>query len=200
MVNKEKLVDGNLSFVLHSLLYETAGYGEHSIIIYPELDSFREIYRRLTKDRIEKHNDFVMLMPHYETTKSVEQSLAELDINVKEQKSKGALDIVDSYHAFFDPEHDFLDVIAAGVDTAKRNGKSGLVVIADMGSFYHRQAIDEMVDHECKLASKGQQQDMRYFIFCCYHKNDFEKLTKDQEERLCINHYRNLSVREGNSL
>ena len=207
MVSKEKLVDGNLSLILQALLCETS-YGEHNIVVYPDLDSFREIYTRLTKARIEKFNDLVMLMPHYETIKSVEQSLAELDINVKKLKTeKGSIDIIDSYHAFFDPEQEFLEVIAAGVDTAMRNGKSGLVVIADMGSFYHRQAIEKMIDHECRIGvaevaskQKQQQQDhyyhQRFVLFCCYHKKDFEKLTKEQEEGLCRNHHKNLSVKE----
>ena len=88
-----------------------------------------------------------------------------------------------------------------------RKGKSGLVVIADMGSFYHRQAIEKMIDHECRIgvvaevASKLQQrkEGHKFMLFCCYHKKDFEKLTKEQEERLCRNHHKNLSIRESSA-
>ncbi|SRR5579884_299977 len=191
MVSKEKLVDGNLDSILQ-LLCQT-GYGEHNIVIYPELDSFREVYTHVAEARIKRNNDLVMLLPHYETRKSVEQSLRELDIDVSNPSFRDSIDIVDSYHAFFDPEQEFRSVLAAGVDTAMRKGKSGIVVIADMGSFFHRQAIDRMVSHECKLPSR---QNISCTLFCCYHIRDFEKLTKKQEEQICENHYRNLFIKE----
>lgn len=101
MVSKEKLIDGNLESIL-TLLCETS-YGEHNVVIYPDLDSFREIYTHLAKARIDNNNDKVLLLPHYETPKSVQQSLMELDIRAKEQIERGLLEIIDSQHAFLIP-------------------------------------------------------------------------------------------------
>lgn len=42
MVIKEKLIDGDLESALKALC-ETR-YGEHSIIIYPNLDTFRDLH------------------------------------------------------------------------------------------------------------------------------------------------------------
>ena len=191
MVSKEKLVDANLESIIQ-LLCECQ-YGEHDIVIYPDLDSFREIYAHLTKARINSYNDRVILLPHYETAKSVEQALMELEVRPKEEISKGSLEIIDSYHAFFDPEQSFLQVVSATLNDATRAGKSGAVIIADMGSFYHRQAVESLIVHECRIPSR--QPGNRSTIFCCYNHRDFEKLTKSQEEKLCENHYRNLFVR-----
>jgi hypothetical protein len=191
MVSKEKLVDANLESIIQ--LVCEFDYGEHSIIIYPDLSSFREIYTRLTRTRIHDHNDRVILLPHYETTKSVEQSLMELDVRAKEEIARGTLEIVDSHHAFFDPEQTFLQVVSAALNDAVRAGKTGAVIIADMGSFYHRQVIDLLVAHECKIPAK--QAGSRSTVFCCYNFRDFQKLTKLQEEKLCENHYRNLFIR-----
>lgn len=191
MVSKEKLVDANLESIVQ-LLCE-CHYGEHDVVIYPDLDSFREIYSHLTKARINNCNDKVILLPHYETAKSVEQALMELDVRVREEISKGTLEVIDSYHAFFDPEQSFLQVVSATENDAVRGGKSGAVIIADMGSFYHRQAIESLIAHECKIPSR--QTGTRSTIFCCYDYRDYEKLNKAQEEKLCENHYRNLFVR-----
>jgi hypothetical protein len=191
MVSKEKLVDANLKSIVQ--LVCDCDYGEHSVVIYPDLDSFKEIYTRLTKTRIQNYNDRVILLPHYETVKSVEQSLMELDVKAKEEIARGALEIIDSYHAFFDPEQTFLQVVSAALNDAVRGGKSGAIIIADMGSFYHRQAIDSLIAHECKI--RPRQDGSRSTIFCCYNFKDFQKLTKLQEEKLCENHYRNLFIR-----
>ncbi len=195
MVSKEKLIDGNLDSILQMLCQ--AEYGEHNIVIYPDLDSFREIYTHVTEARIKNYNDLVMLLPHYETIKSVQQSLLELDVDIREPAIRTSLDIIDSQHAFFDPEQDFLGIVAAGVNSAKRNGKSGFIVIADMGSFFHRGSIEQMISHECKIIPPKRQQDsMQFTLFCCYHIKDFQKLTKEQEQRMCENHYLRLFVRE----
>ena len=191
MVSKEKLVDANLESIIQ--LVCECDYGEHSIVIYPDLSSFREVYTRLTKTRIRDHNDRVILLPHYETIKSVEQSLMELDVRAKEEIASGTLEIIDSHHAFFDPEQTFLQVVSAALNDAVRLGKSGAIIIADMGSFHHRQAIDLLIAHECKIPAK--QAGSRSTVFCCYNSRDFQKLTKLQEEKLCENHYRNLFIR-----
>jgi hypothetical protein len=191
MVNKEKLVDASLESIIE-LLCECQ-YGEHDIVIYPDLNSFREIYARLTKARINDCKDKVILLPHYETAKSVEQALMELDVRAKDEIGRGSLEVIDSHHAFFDPEQSFLQVVSAALKDASRRGKSGVVVIADMGSFYHRQAVDRLIAHECNITAR--QPGSRSTIFCCYNYKDFEKLTKLQEEKLCENHYRNLFVR-----
>ena len=195
MVSKEKLVDASLESIIQ--LVCACEYGEHSIIIYPDLASFREIYTRLARSRITEYGDRVILLPHYETTKSVEQALMELDLRAKDEISRGSLEIIDSHHAFFDPEQSFIQVVAAMQSDAVRSGRTGAVVIADMGSFFHRQAIDKLVSHECKIPAR--QVGSRYTIFCCYNARDFQNLAKSQEEKLCENHYRNLFIRPRDS-
>jgi hypothetical protein len=55
----------------------------------------------------------VILLPHYETIKSVEQALMELDLRPREEIDRGSLEVIDSHHAFFDPEQSFLEVVSA---------------------------------------------------------------------------------------
>lgn len=192
MVSKEKLVDGDLNYILEMLCQTT--YGEHNIVIYPDIDSFREIYTHLTKMRLQDNNDLVLLLPHYETEKSVRQALGELDINVQEVMTNGTLEILDSHHAFFDPAQSFRDTVQGSVNKAIRNGLTGVVIIADMGSYYHRQLLEKLLTHECDIPAKAPGS--RSSIFCCYHGKDFAKLTQQQAEKLCENHYRNLFLRK----
>jgi len=192
VVSKEKLIDGNLESILR-LLCETE-YGEHNIVIYPNLEAFREIYTHLAKARIQNNNDRVLLLPHYETSKSVEQALMELDMKAKEQIERGSLEIIDSQHGFFDPAQSFIEVVKASATDAVKRRKSGAIIIADMGSFFHRQLVSDAILHECRIAA--QSENSRFTIFCCYHSRDFEKLTKEQEAKMCENHFRNLFVRE----
>jgi len=74
----------------------------------------------LCKARIEKNNDLVLLLPHYETVRSVQKLLRELDI-------------IDSSEVSFDPKEDFLAILKRVARTAKHSGKSGVIVISDMG-------------------------------------------------------------------
>ena len=191
MVNKEKLVDGTKESILQ-LLAETQ-YGEHNVLTYPDLDSFREIYTHLAKTRIEDNNDLFLLLPHYETSKNVEQAFMELDIRARDLIDSGSLETVDSHHAFFDPAQTFLQFVEATAKEAVRKRKSGVIVMADMGSFFHRQAVERLIEHECKIPASIDE--ARFAILCCYHAGDFGKLSQKQEVKLCENHYRNLLVR-----
>jgi hypothetical protein len=192
LVTKEKLIDGSLTSILQ-LLCETQ-YGEHNILVYPNLDAFREIYTHLAKARVEDKNDRVVLLPHYETAKSVEQAFIELDVDARKLVEKGDLEIIDSHHGFFDPAQSFQRVVEASAIDAVRNGKSGAIIVADMGSFFHRQEVDRLISHECGISIHEAEQ--RFTIFCCYHQKDFEKLSKEQESKMCENHFHNLFVRD----
>jgi hypothetical protein len=87
----------------------------------------------LCKAWIEKNNDLVLLLPHYETVRSVQQLLRELDIDAKVPMDNGSLDIIDSSEVSFNPKEDFLAILKRVARTAKHSGKSGVIVISDMG-------------------------------------------------------------------
>jgi hypothetical protein len=46
-------------------------YGEHVILIYPNLDSLREIYSQYCRDALE-NNKLVLLLTYYETKQLIE--------------------------------------------------------------------------------------------------------------------------------
>jgi len=52
-------------------------YGAHYMIIYPNLDTLREIYSNYAHKQIKENNEIVLVNPFYETTDSVRQILSE---------------------------------------------------------------------------------------------------------------------------
>src|SRR5919205_3110830 len=54
-----------------------AEHGAHYIIIYPDLDTLRELYSNYVHKQIEENNEIVLINPFYETTDSVRQVLSE---------------------------------------------------------------------------------------------------------------------------
>jgi hypothetical protein len=51
-------------------------HGKHIILIYPNMDSFREIYSHYCKTALE-NNEIVLLLTYYETINNVRQTLNE---------------------------------------------------------------------------------------------------------------------------
>ncbi len=73
----------------------------------------------------------------------------------------------------------------------------GLCVIADMGSFYLLNRIDELVDYECSYAPKFDKR-INVKAFCSHHGQEIKKaLTVEQQTRIFGHHNRNLLLTSG---
>ncbi len=145
-------------------------YGEHCLIIYPDLPTLREFYSHYTKKMIEQKNGAVLIVPNYETTEQVRQILSENSscIDVSKYEKQNDLAIIDSIKANFGKQH-FLQFVYQIVDHAKKTGKSGLTVFPDVGCFFNFQKFKELLDYELSLPSKYS--DM-LTGFCLYHQKD----------------------------
>src|ERR687883_159084 len=77
-----------------------AGYGAHYMLIYPDLDTLRELYSNYIHNQIEDNNEIILINPFYETTDSVRQVLSEKynhGVNdISRYEKEGALIIADS--------------------------------------------------------------------------------------------------------
>ena len=61
--------------------------------------------------------------------------------------------------------------------------EQGLCVIADMGSFYLLNRIEELVDYECSYAPKFDKR-INLKAFCCHHRQEVKKaLTIEQQSQ-----------------
>ena len=71
------------------------------------------------------------------------------------------------------------------VEYAKANGKSGVSMISDKGTFPFKHLIDELVNFELSIPSKY---DIDLKRICIYHQKDFNRLSKEQKQKL-VNHH-----------
>lgn len=188
---KEKLVNDDVFAILEQLC--AVEFGEHNILIYDELDSFREVYSQYIKKRLAA-NDIVLMLPHYENVDCVKQVLKETELDLDKHIAEGSLVVIDSVRGFFGPDIDnFFSFLMILQQRVKTMNKGGLAVIVDMGSFYHLRRIGEMINYEQSIPAKS---DTRSSLLCSYHKKDFSRLADDQRQLLLDHHYRNLLVKD----
>jgi hypothetical protein len=83
-------------------------FGEHLILVYPNLDSLREIYSHYCRRALE-NNELVLLLTYYETTDRIRQTLKEIGIEVdRHEKERTLIIIEDATKSYFGSGHDFL--------------------------------------------------------------------------------------------
>jgi hypothetical protein len=188
---EEKLVNDDIIAILEQLC--AVEFGEHSILIYQELDSFREVYSKYVKKMLDANN-IVLVLPHYENVECVKQVLKEIEVDVQKHQSEGSLVIMDSVKGLFGPSVDnfisFLKILQQRVETM---GKGGLAAVVDMGAFYHLRKIGEMITYEKSIPAKS---DTKSSLLCSYHAKDFDRLSGEQKQTLLDHHYRNLLVKD----
>jgi DcmR-like sensory protein len=184
----EKLVIENPDRITQ--LLSESNYGEHSILVYPDLDTFREVYTHEIQARIQ-NNDIVALLPHYETLSSIKINLRELDMDITALQNEKKLLVIDSAEVFF--TNLGFSAFAMGLeDLAKRSGRNGTFIFAEMGPFFHRDKIQELLTWENSIPTKN---DMKCSLICCYHEKDLQRLSEDQKKMLCNHHFTDLHVK-----
>lgn len=177
------IIFGNANDIVNQV--SEMDYGEHFLLIYPNLSTVREFYSHYIKKAIEKGNGAVLLAPFYETTEQARHVLEDGScLNASKCESEGTLKIMDSMEAYFGKGR-VMGSIYDLVSDAKSTGKAGLSSISDTGCFLQRNLLNELVDIESSLPKKF---DVSYKRLCIYHQNDFDRLTEEQKQKLINNH------------
>lgn len=165
-------------------------YGSHALIVYEDLEKLREFYFYYVKKRVEERNELIQLAPFYETEDSVRKTLSEgqtsFDIK-KWENEKKSLIIIDSLKKYFDGEPIDTDYVSNKklVDYAKTMGKTGASILGDYGVFLYKHRIQDLVNYELSLPSKY---DLDLKRVCLYHKKDFNRLSKEQKQKILDHH------------
>jgi hypothetical protein len=170
-------------------------FPEHSILVYSNLLALRKVYSQYAKKRLEKGNEILLIIPHYETIDSVRHALRDGGINVSKYEKENVLVIMDSEKAYAKSGgvYNFNLLINLLTKRADALGKSGVSIFADGGLFFLFERVEELVKHEMDLPTEF---DVKCRCFCTYHSEDFKNLSKRQEEQLLKDHYRCFYVRE----
>ena len=183
-----------------------ADYGDHYMIVYPDLNTLREIYSRYIKFQLEENNEIVLIIPYYETTDSVRRILSENKeandndsgndlpyIDVQKYENEGSLVIIDSAKAYFKSEIGLELFIQKLVKQAESLGKNGVSVLTDSGSFSLFGGREKLVDYELSLPSKYPH-GTKLKRFCINNEKDFEELIQEQKEKLIEHHGKNILI------
>ncbi len=182
--------------------------GENSILVYPNLQTFREIYTQYVKDHLlareeeeEQKEDEVdnnnrlkgrSLMPRiiliatfYDTVNAVKHNLSAVGVDVQSHIDAGSLLIVDAFDGYY-PNTDAMDKLVTTLsERARKEGRIGVSVISNMGFFFLYDVdgpASELISYEASLPSKTDGGNVKGFS--CYHVRDYENLADSQKNEL----------------
>jgi hypothetical protein len=188
----EQMTENLPSYRVNDILNQIiqADYGDHYLIVYPDLPILRELYSKYVQNQTINNNEIILINPFYETPNSVRQILSKSGINVSKCEKENELVIIDSMQEYFAAQPDMLFKRNL-VNHAKQNGKRGLSIIGDIGSYTHRSQYNDLVDYELSLPIKF---DVDVKGFCLYHQKDFDKFSDEQKQQLIGHHGKTLKI------
>ena len=162
--------------------------GAHFLIIYPELQTLREMYSHYTKSALFEGNEIVVILPFYETADTVRRILSEngANIDVRKYEKEQSLLVMDSLRGYFGSQDGLMPFVKQTVEYATNSSRGGVSVLGDVGSFFYYEKKDDLIDWEMKLSSeyKGNLKG-----FCLYHKQDYDRRISDNDRQTLLEHH-----------
>jgi hypothetical protein len=186
--------------------------GENSIVVYPNLQTFRQIYTQYVKDQLlagdeqkEKRNDddydyshinnrregqllmprIILIATFYDTVNAVKHSLSAVGVDVQSHIDDGSLLIVDAFDGYY-PNTDGMNKLVVSLsERARKEGRVGVSVISNMGFFFLYDGdgtTSELISYEASLVPKTNGGNVRGFN--CYHARDYDNLVDSQKNEL----------------
>jgi hypothetical protein len=177
---------------------EEVGDGENGIVIYPNLQTFRQIYTKYVKDQLAKEDEnnnkpnepyiprIILIATFYETIDSIKHSLSAVGVkDIQSLIDNGSLTIVDAFSSYFPDVSGMKKLVASLSDRAKKEGRVGVTAIVDMGFFFlfgGDGRATELINYEASLAPKTEGGNVKGFS--CYHGGNYNTLKDSQKEEL----------------
>jgi hypothetical protein len=177
--------------------------GENSVFVYPNLQTFRQIYAKYVKAQLadardDEEEDFkldkqltsksriMLIAPFYETVNSVKHQLSAFGLEkIQRFIDSGSLVIADSFHSFFPDQNGMKKLIDSLSERARKEGRAGVTAIVDMGSFFlfgGDGKAAHLVSYETSLAPKTQDGNVKGIS--CYHWGNYVTLTDADKEQI----------------
>jgi hypothetical protein len=158
------------------------------MLVYPDLDTFRQFYSEYTS-RIIEDGDAVMLLPFYETTDSVRWNLERVGgINVSELERRGTLLILDSMSAYFSDRIGLPELAGRFMQNSVKSGKNGVSTIADLGCFSLYRTDEDIVKWE-QLYGPTVPSESKIRGICCYHSKQWSGLAESHRKSILDQHF-----------
>ncbi len=196
--------------------HEEVGEGENGIVIYPNLQTFRQIYTRYAKDQLAKEEEeeeedekinskgneqskprIILIATFYETIDSVKHSLSAVGVDAQSLIDNGSLVIVDAFSSYYPDVSGMKKLVASLSDRARKEGSDGVTAIVDMGFFFlfgGDGRATELINYEASLAPKTEGGNVKGFS--CYHGGNYNTLKDSQRKELAQKGKKLLEVTE----
>ena len=190
--------------------------GENGIIIYPNLQTFRQIYTEYVKDQLAKTGEeeddvnstrneqlkprIILIATFYETIDSVKHSLNASGVDVHRHIDNGSLVIVDAFSSYYPDVSGMKKLVSSLSQRARKEGRIGVTAIVDMGFFFlfgGDGRATELINYEASLAPKTEGGNVRGFS--CYHGGNYDTLKDNQKKELAQKGKKLLEVTESAS-
>src|SRR5918995_557128 len=161
--------------------------GAHFLIIYPELQTLREMYSHYTKSALFEGDEIVVILPFYETADTVRRILSEngANIDVRKHEKEQSLLVMDSLRGYFGSKDGIMPFVKRTVKFAKNSGKNSVSVLGDMGPFFYYNKKDDLIGWEMKLPHKFEG---NLKGFCLYHRQDFDARFSESDRHILLKH------------
>src|SRR5688500_17387527 len=198
--------------------HDDIGEGENGIVVYPNVQTFRQIYTQYVKDQLAKageeddnntNNDtrneqlkprVILIATFYETTDSVKHNLNGVGIDIQRHINGGSLVIVDAFSSYYLDIDGMKRLVASLSERGKKEGRVGVPAIVDMGFFFlfgGDGRATELINYEASLAPKTEGGNVRGIS--CYHGGNFSTLKDNQKKELAQKGKKLLEVTESTS-
>ena len=203
--------DNNINESIMKWFNNEVGDGENGIVIYPTLQTFRQIYTKYVKEQLvageEKDDDnnnnnnnnnnnskaneqfkqrIILIATFYETTDSVKHHLRTAGVqNVQSLIDNGSIVIIDAFSTYYPDVDGMKKLVASLSERAKREGRVGVTAIVDMGFFFFFGGdgrATELINYEASLAPKTEGGNVKGFS--CYHGGNYNTLKDSQRKEL----------------
>jgi hypothetical protein len=165
-----------------------SNYGLHCLLIYPNLQTFRNLYKYYIKKQIEEKNEIILFNPFYETVGTVRQNLrmghvVQLDEFAYDRDI--SLIIADSLNQYFGKvsTSEFTQRL---VKYAIEKRKAGVSIMGDMGSYFFKMMYTELLDYELSLPTQFSAPQKG---LCIYHQLDFDNRLTEKQKQFMVDHH-----------
>ena len=164
--NRDKAITGSSKTILQQL--QDTEHGEHNIMVYPDLKTLNEVISKHYKEALENRNELALFVTYYQSIAEVRKVLERDGVDLAKYEQEGSLVLYDSVKGYRTSEgvYSIMALINMLFERVKRLGKSGMFGMADMGSFFLFQRIEQLLSYELSLPSIWDKMKLR--SFCIY--------------------------------
>ncbi len=163
--------------------------GNHNMLIYPYLKSFREIYCQYSVAMLPE-DEIVLIATQYDAIEEVKNNLRLNGVDVDSHVSQGSLFVVDAQQGYQGVDiHGIWKLAMSLLSRAKKEGRRGVTWFSDLGSFFNFSRIEDLMQFELWCPQKYEDKMKTVY---CYNLEDFRRLSERQKQILFDHHSKSI--------